>query len=116
MKRILRSDNRFQLALLRDMLRDNHVACVIKNELLAGAAGELPPTECWPELWVLDDYQYDKALELVRAYSQAPEAAPGPWVCPSCQEQLDGVFTQCWRCGYERPNWELFDAEPPPST
>ena len=57
-----------------------------------------------------------EALELVRAYSQAPEAAPGPWVCPSCQEQLDGVFTQCWRCGYERPNWELFDAEPPPST
>lgn len=74
---------------------------MVKNRLLFGASGELPPTECWPEVWVMEDGDEDRAREIIEAVTAAGEEGPG-WTCPGCGEQLDPVFTQCWNCGRER--------------
>ena len=69
---------------------------------LLGGAGELPPTECWPELWVAEPHQYDRALELVRAMLAIDMETQDAWRCPGCGEPHEGQFSTCWRCGYDR--------------
>ena len=106
MKKIYGSHDPILVAQLRQMLEANHIACITRNDFLMGAAGELPPTECWPELWVLEDAQQGRAQELVTAYLDAGDASPGSWTCARCGEQVEAPFSQCWRCGHERPPWE----------
>lgn len=103
MKRIYSSDNPLLVGHLRQVLEANHIPCITRNEYLLGGAGELPPIECWPELWVVDDHQQQKARALVEAtLAMNPESAGG-WRCPVCGESLEGQFTACWACGAERP-------------
>ena len=112
MKRLFVSDNRILVLQLRDFLEANHVRCLVRNEFLGGAAGELPPTECWPELWVIENIQYQKATELLEAFQRPTRTDPSKscrWTCGRCQETLEAQFSQCWKCGYERPVWELPD-------
>lgn len=87
---------------LKDLLETSGVRCLVKNELLSGAAGELPPIECWPELWVIDDDQYQLARELVKTTLKADDHDPRGWQCPHCSELLEGQFAQCWNCGRVR--------------
>ena len=79
MKRVYSSDDFLMVGALRSdrqVLEDHHVACVIKNEHLIGGAGELPPTECWPELWIAEDALLDKAMGLVQAFVASSRQPP----------------------------------------
>lgn len=83
------------------MLEDNQVACVIRNESLAGAMGELPAQETWPEIWVLDDREAVLAKRLIAhalAEENQAQAGQSHWQCSKCGEQLEAQFTHCWRC------------------
>ncbi len=88
---------------LRNVLESHGIRCIVRNDYLAGAAGELPPSECWPELWVMDDAQFEEAVAIVSAASLENLIEPGArWTCKSCGEVLEGQFTDCWRCGSGR--------------
>ncbi len=36
----------------------------IKKEHLAGLAGRIPQNECWYEIWIENDTQYDEAKKI----------------------------------------------------
>ena len=61
MKKVYGSHDSIQIAQLRSLLETSHIACITRNDYLMGAAGELPVMECWPELWVVDNYQHEQA-------------------------------------------------------
>jgi hypothetical protein len=103
MKKVYCSDSYFLVGHLRQLLESHHIECITKNEYLLGGAGELPPTECWPELWVVEDFQYEKARELVEGFLSTPAGSEAEWRCPECGERLEGQFTACWSCGANRP-------------
>lgn len=105
MKKVYGSHDPIQIAQLRSLLEANHIECITRNDFLMGAAGELPVMETWPELWVLDNARYAQALTLIDAYQQGASGST-PWTCPDCAEVIDAPFSQCWRCGHERPIWE----------
>lgn len=99
MKRIYRAESLLKVAHARNVLISAGVRCELRNQYLAGAMGDLPLLETWPELVVEDgDEEYARSL-LRRAGSAAGGA---PWVCPQCDEELESQFTSCWRCGHER--------------
>ncbi|MBT6274136.1 MAG: DUF2007 domain-containing protein [Chromatiales bacterium] len=98
MKRIYTDANLFQVGLLRSVLEEHGVACMVKNEMLSGGVGELPAQECWPELWILDDTRTDAALALVEDALSAESSTTEPWQCPACQEIIEPPFSQCWQC------------------
>jgi hypothetical protein len=102
MKRIYSSQSHMVVALLKNILEASGISCVIRNELLAGAAGELPPIECWPELWVMDDNQYEWARKLIKTTLDAGDHGRSVWQCRQCGECLEGQFAQCWSCGQVR--------------
>ena len=61
---------------LKSLLDQAGILCVIKNEQLSGALGELPFIACEPELWVLHDDQVGAARALIAESIAGESAAP----------------------------------------
>lgn len=103
MKRIYSSQNLALVHHLSDILEHEGIVCMIKNENLFMAAGHLPPLDCWPELWLADDSQYDQACKIIDDVLSS-EMTPGEsWKCTNCGERHEPQFTDCWNCGASRP-------------
>jgi hypothetical protein len=88
--------------LLKELLEGEGIACLLRNEELFAAMGEIPFIECLPELWVVDDEIYPRARVLLDGWLQTDEHKAEPWVCPGCGERLEGQFGACWKCGQQR--------------
>jgi hypothetical protein len=101
MKRIYASGDMALLQFLHDTLAGRGIRVMIRNQLLQGAAGELPPTECWPELWVMDDADADIARTLVEEAARPPANDGRRWIC-ACGEVIEPQFSSCWSCGAEK--------------
>lgn len=96
MKRVYRAPTLLQVAHARNVLIAAGIQCELRNQYLAGALGDLPMMETWPQLYVEEsDEQY--ALGALSRAAAAPKGMP--WVCADCGEELEPQFTQCWRCG-----------------
>lgn len=100
MEKLLSHQSITHVGYLRSVLEEAGIACLIKNERLSGALGEIPFIECWPELWVVDNATSRRAKSLIAAAEA--EAEPGDdWQCPNCGETVEGQFVACWQCGTE---------------
>ena len=88
---------------LKDVLEQEGILCTIKNQQGSSLAGEVPFAEVFPELWVLNDNDFPKALEFLENWRQAQPTETTGWTCPKCGETLEKDFTSCWNCGHERP-------------
>jgi hypothetical protein len=95
MKLVFRAASLLQVAHARNVLIIAGIDCDLRNQYSAGALGELPMLETWPQLWV------DEACEAaaLRALAAAAASAGVPWTCRHCGEKLEAQFTNCWRCG-----------------
>ncbi len=93
--------DRAEAGLLKELLEKEGVACLIRNEQLFAALGEIPFLECFPELWVVDDEIWPRAKSLLDNWFKSDEEAVA-WVCSSCGESLEGQFGACWQCGKAR--------------
>ncbi len=80
---------------LKNMLESRGIACEIRGEQLGAARGGLPPTECWTELWIVEDSMKEMAERII---ASGGEQQAKPWTCPKCEESVDGEFGQCWNC------------------
>lgn len=87
--------------LLKERLEQEGIPCLLRNEELFAAMGELPFLELRPELWVIDDEVLPRARVLLEGWLQGDDRE-GPWTCPGCGEWLEGQFGACWKCGRER--------------
>ena len=96
MKRVYRAASLLQVAHARNVLTAAGIDTELRNQYLAGALGDLPMLETWPQLWVEDALE-DAALRALKTAETAPPGAP--WTCSQCGEELEPQFTTCWRCG-----------------
>ncbi|MCY4451801.1 MAG: DUF2007 domain-containing protein [Immundisolibacterales bacterium] len=103
MKRVFCSHDPMLAGYLRSVLEEHGIACLVKNEFLIGGGGELPPTECWPEVWVVDDGQEARARAIVEEVRQSGSSDEG-WRCPVCAEWIEPGFGACWRCAGDAPD------------
>jgi hypothetical protein len=88
-----------QAWLFRDLLEREGIACLLRNEELFAAMGEIPFLEIRPELWVVDDEVYPRAKLLLEGLLR--EEKLETWAC-DCGEVLEGQFGACWKCGKQR--------------
>jgi hypothetical protein len=98
-KRVYRAASLLQVAHARNVLITAGIPCEMRNLYLAGALGDVPMMEAWPQLYV-EDADLDYALSVLKRASSVQAGAP--WICEGCSEQLEPQFTCCWRCGRER--------------
>jgi len=102
---------------LKHVLDTEGIAAIVHNRFLSSAAGRLPPTECWTELWILHDAQLSAARQILqRAFDDEDSAGAETWDCPRCGERLEPQFEACWKCSTLRtagPD-DVIDVEPSP--
>jgi len=96
MRRLAQAPNLAVATLWAHALREDGIDALVQREFLAAAAGELPPDQCLPEVWVADDGQWELAGRLLDALRDRPQRR---WHCQGCGELVEGGFEQCWRCG-----------------
>jgi hypothetical protein len=96
MKRVTQAPNLALATLWTDMLADVGIQASVQRAYASSIAGELPPDQCLPEVWVQDDSRHAQALSLLHDWQHRPQRR---WFCPSCRELVEGGFDQCWNCG-----------------
>ena len=106
MKKVYIAKNPADAHLLKGLLEGENIEAEVRGEFLYGVRGEVPitPDTC-PSVWVMDDSDYDKAMELVSAFREgdSPNHFEGKiWRC-RCGEENESQFTECWSCGKARP-------------
>ena len=98
MKRLTTHDSLAYVGLLKNVLEQSGIVCVIRNDLLSGGVGEIPFLECLPELWVLEDKDLARAATLLKNFEE-PAGRTAQWCCAACGERNEGQFAVCWQCG-----------------
>jgi hypothetical protein len=102
MKKVYSAKDPLMVGHLRNVLVLHGIECVTRKLDLTTAAGELPPVECWPELWIIDDERLSEAQVILKKTLAPVEAVRKLWECSACGEQIEGQFSECWKCGRER--------------
>ena len=103
MKKLYSTNNRVTLYLLKSKLEESDIHCSIKNEN-PPLAGEIPSIIAWPELWILDDRQYDDALIILKGAISTIPTHKKEWTCLHCGELIEAQFDICWKCEKSRPD------------
>jgi len=101
MKRVAQAPNLAIATLWADLLQSEGGFNVsVQRAFASGIAGEIPPDQALPEVWVHDDDQADAATAWLDAARRQPDRH---WLCHACGESVDGPFEQCWNCGAAMP-------------
>lgn len=102
MKKIFSSQNPLIIHHLKNLLEIEGIRSVVRNENLTVALGSIPATECWIELWVIDEDREMEAREIIRREESHEDRVFWNWRCSFCGEEIEGQFTHCWQCGEPR--------------
>ena len=102
MKKVHSAPHPFVLENLRNVLEVEGIASEVRTPFLGAARGDLPATECWSELWILDDEQFEKSLGVIRTALEPSEQTGDFWTCKKCGEESEAQFGACWQCGSAR--------------
>lgn len=96
MKRLTQAPNIAIASLWTDLLNQAGIAASVQRFFAGGIAGEIPVDQALPEVWVLDEEQFEPARRLLDSLCHLPQRR---WVCRACGELVEGPFEQCWNCG-----------------
>lgn len=100
MKRLATAPNVLIATLWADQLRAAGFAATVQRYYAGSIAGDIPPDQALPEVWIQDDAQWAAAQAWLQALQRPAE---GRWGCHGCGEIIDAPFEQCWQCGALRP-------------
>jgi len=98
MKKLNSSESLVTINHWKNILESEGIACEIRNEHLGSIIGEMPFVEVWPQLWIVNDLDFNRAEELLSADALA-ESPSESWKCRQCGEINEGQFGACWNCG-----------------
>ena len=97
MKKLTSSDSIITINHYKNVLKSEGIASEIRNEHLSTIFGEVPFMEIWPELWVKNDLDFDRAQQLIELVT-SDESSGESWRCRKCGEDNEGQFSACWNC------------------
>jgi hypothetical protein len=83
-----------------DQLAGVGIEASVQRAYAGGIAGEIPPDQALPEVWVHDDTALERARALLDEWRRAPSRH---WRCRRCDETVEGPFESCWNCGAPMP-------------
>jgi len=82
----------------KNLLQAEGIEAFLKNEHLGSIVGEIPFQEVWPQLWVRNNLDYDRAKQLIDSENLLNESPAENWICDGCGEDNEGQFAACWNC------------------
>jgi hypothetical protein len=96
MKLVYTHENKILVDNAKNLLTQNSIDSILRNQFSASAIGDLAPISAWPELWVVNDNDLAQAKELIA--SLAKDADAPEWQCSKCKELNEPAFESCWSC------------------
>jgi hypothetical protein len=99
LKKVTSVDSIITINHYKNLLTSEGIPAFIRNEHLGSIVGEMPFQEVWPQLWVQNDLDYDRALQLIDAAKISDESPQASWRCANCKTENEGQFSACWNCG-----------------
>jgi hypothetical protein len=86
----------------QSVLEAEGIPTFIRNQNTNFSMADMPAAIFFPTLCVVNDEDYDAAMELLRPlYQPAPVSGP-EWLCPSCSQSNPANFEICWNCKTEK--------------
>lgn len=101
MKRVYSTDSVAMAWHISNCLEQHGINSTVKNANLYSVAGELPVTECMPEVWV-NRLDFSRAERLIREIETGSAQAGPDWQCAHCDEVNGDSFACCWNCQQPR--------------
>ncbi|HUU71204.1 MAG TPA: DUF2007 domain-containing protein [Burkholderiales bacterium] len=89
--------------LIVGLLGQAGIAARVFNENAQGGVGEIPFVSAWPEVWLEDERDATRALELIRNF-ESSKSTDRQVACPACAEPNPENFEVCWNCGVTLAN------------
>ena len=87
MKKVTSSPSIVTIAHFRNLLESEGIPAFIKNEYLGSLVGKIPFHDAWPELWVKNDLDLDRARQLIDATTVLEESVVAPGRCKTGNEE-----------------------------
>lgn len=98
MKKLTSAESLITISHYKNLLAAEGIRTEIRNQHLGSILGEMPFAETWPEVWVINDLDFDRATQLI---SSVESESPGlSWRCVQCGEENEGQFGACWKCSW----------------
>ena len=94
MKKLTSADSIITINHYKNLLQSEGIAAEIRNEHMSTIFGEVPFIEIWPELWVKNDLDFDRAQQLIDL-ATSDENPASSWRCRKCGENNEGQFGNC---------------------
>lgn len=105
MKKVYIAHDSIDASMSRDILMNSGIEAIVLGESLYYMRGALPSSDTSPTVWVMDDGNYDEAVEILEAYSGKRKkkiVEIKTWICRKCGEEVDDTMDSCWNCGKEK--------------
>ena len=99
MKLLYSNESIFLVTNVKNLMETQDIKVFIKNEFSQGAMGEISAFDAWPEVWLYDDLDFQRASEILQISQNLSEV--DDWTCQSCSEKNDSSFEICWKCHSE---------------
>jgi len=99
MKLVYTNESQFIVNNVKNLIEAQEIKTFLKNEFALGAVGEISAFDAWPEVWIINDSDFDHALAIVK--SSQHKITGVDWICKNCSEKNDPAFEICWNCQSE---------------
>ncbi len=99
MLRITQAPTLAMATLWVDVLKGEGIDGSVQRQFLSSAAGELPPDQCLPEVWIHHPEHEARARQTLADFQNVRQRR---WTCV-CGELVEGGFEACWSCGVLMP-------------
>ena len=77
MKKLTSAESLITINHYKNLLAAEGISSQIRNEHLGSILGEMPFVETWPEIWVTNDLDFDRATQLITSVESESPANPG---------------------------------------
>lgn len=102
MKQVFVDPDLTRVSFARNLLEAEGIACFIQNEntrtLGPSVAGFSYTHLLDPRLCILDDTQWETALEIIQTHFKNLSTEGPEWTCTGCNESNPASFDLCWNC------------------
>lgn len=93
------NESLFLVSNVKNLIEAQGISTFIKNEFSQGAMGEISVFDSWPEVWLTDDADLERATEIVDSSQSNIDGED--WTCKNCSEENAQSFEICWNCASE---------------
>ena len=98
-KQLYSAGSLYEAQLLLDLLKEEDVPAVLRNENLVGMIGILPESTSQPSIWIENPEDWERARALVEAFEERRATEIDTEIkCPACGEMSPSNFELCWKC------------------